>query len=197
MKKISPIGHMGLMSYIPETSHFPKKKSCESPRMTEEIETPLWKGTPSQWLNIGPFSLALLLSAGIVVGGIFFPPAFAGLILPLVWMIWRFLVIRCEIFELTSQRLRISHGVFNQKIDEIELYRVKDVLVERKWWMRIFGLGSLHLETSDRSLPNVTIPAIPDAIELRESLRKEVEAVRDKKRVRELDFEDNNEEVLS
>jgi uncharacterized membrane protein YdbT with pleckstrin-like domain len=165
--------------------------------MTEEIETPLWKGTPSQWLNIGPFSLALLLSAGIVVGGIFFPPAFAGLILPLVWMIWRFLVIRCEIFELTSQRLRISHGVFNQKIDEIELYRVKDVLVERKWWMRIFGLGSLHLETSDRSLPNVTIPAIPDAIELRESLRKEVEAVRDKKRVRELDFEDNNEEVLS
>ncbi|MFN5578278.1 MAG: PH domain-containing protein, partial [Akkermansiaceae bacterium] len=105
--------------------------------MTEEIETPLWKGTPSQWLNIGPFSLALLLSAGIAVGGILFPPAFAGLILPLIWMIWRFLVIRCEIFELTSQRLRISHGVFNQKIDEIELYRIKDVLVERKWWMRI------------------------------------------------------------
>jgi uncharacterized membrane protein YdbT with pleckstrin-like domain len=165
--------------------------------MTEEIETPLWKGTPSQWLNIGPFSLALLLSAGIVVGGIFFPPAFAGLILPLVWMIWRYLVIRCEIFELTSQRLRISHGVFNQKIDEIELYRVKDVLVERKWWMRIFNLGSLHLETSDRSLPNVTIPAIPDAIGLRESLRKEVEAVRDKKRVRELDFEEAHEETLS
>jgi uncharacterized membrane protein YdbT with pleckstrin-like domain len=165
--------------------------------MTEEIETPLWKGTPSQWLNIGPFSLGLLLSAGIAVGGIFFPPAFAGLILPLIWMIWRFLVIRCEIFELTSQRLRISHGVFNQKIDEIELYRIKDVLVERKWWMRIFGLGSLHLETSDRSLPQVTIPAISDAIGLREILRKEVEAVRDKKRVRELDFEEAHEETLS
>ncbi|MFN4872637.1 MAG: PH domain-containing protein [Akkermansiaceae bacterium] len=165
--------------------------------MTEEIESPLWKGTPSQWLNIGPFSLALLLSAGIAVGGILFPPAFAGLILPLIWMIWRFLVIRCEIFELTSQRLRISHGVFNQKIDEIELYRIKDVLVERKWWMRIFGLGSLHLETSDRSLPQVTIPAISDAIGLREILRKEVEAVRDKKRVRELDFEEAHEETLS
>jgi uncharacterized membrane protein YdbT with pleckstrin-like domain len=165
--------------------------------MTEEIETPLWKGTPSQWLNIGPFSLALLLSAGIAVGGILFPPAFAGLILPLIWIIWRFLVIRCEIFELTSQRLRISHGVFNQKIDEIELYRIKDVLVERKWWMRIFGLGSLHLETSDRSLPQVTIPAISDAIGLREILRKEVEAVRDKKRVRELDFEEAHEETLS
>ena len=82
-------------------------------------------------------------------------------------MIWRYLVIRCEIFELTSQRLRISHGVFNQKIDEIELYRVKDVLVERKWWMRILNLGSLYIETSDRSLPQVTSPAIPNAIELR------------------------------
>ena len=165
--------------------------------MTQETETPLWKGTPSQWLNIGPFSMALLFAAGIAVGGIFFPPAFAALIFPLAWMVWRYLVIRCEIYELTSQRLRISHGVFNQKIDEIELYRVKDVLVERKWWMRILNLGSLHLETSDRSLPQVTIPAIPNAIDLRESLRKEVEAVRDKKRVRELDFEDNNEEVLS
>jgi uncharacterized membrane protein YdbT with pleckstrin-like domain len=165
--------------------------------MTQEIETPLWKGSPSQWLNIGPFSLALLLCAGIVVGGIFFPPAFAALILPLTWIIWSYLVIRCQVFELTSQRLRISKGVFNQKIDEIELYRVKDVLVEKKWWMRILNLGSLHIETSDRSLPQVTIPAIPDAINLRESLRKEVEIVRDKKRVRELDFEESNEEVLS
>jgi uncharacterized membrane protein YdbT with pleckstrin-like domain len=165
--------------------------------MTQETETPLWKGSPSQWLNIGPFSLALLLSAGIVVGGIFFPPAFAALILPLVWMIWRYLVIRCEAFELTSQRLRISKGVFNQKIDEIELYRVKDVLVEKKWWMRVFGLGSLHLETSDRSLPQVTIPAIPDATNLRETLRREVENVRDKKRVRELDFEETHDDTIS
>ncbi|MES2981743.1 MAG: PH domain-containing protein [Verrucomicrobiota bacterium] len=165
--------------------------------MNQETETPLWKGTPSQWLNMGPFCLALLLSAGIVVGGIFFPPAYAALILPLGWMIWRFLVIRCEAYELTSQRLKISKGVFNQTIDEIELYRVKDVLLERKWWMRILGLGSLHLETSDRSLPQITIPSIPDANNLRETLRREVEIVRDKKRVRELDFEDTQEEVLS
>lgn len=165
--------------------------------MNQETETPLWKGTPSQWLNIGPFSLALLLSAGIVVGGIFFPPAYAALVLPLGWMIWRFLVIRCEVYELTSQRLRISKGVFNQTSDEIELYRVKDVLLERKWWMRVLGLGSLHLETSDRSLPQITIPSISDATDLRETLRREVEIVRDTKRVRELDFDESQDEVLS
>lgn len=165
--------------------------------MTQEIETPLWKGSPSQWLNIGHFCMALLLAAGIAVGGIFFPPAYAALILPLVWMIWRYLVIRCEAFELTSQRLRISKGILNQTIDEVELYRVKDVLLEKKWWMRILNLGSLYLETSDRSLPNITISAVSDATTLRETLRREVENVRDKKRVRELDFEESQDEVLS
>ena len=153
--------------------------------MTEEIETPLWKGTTSQWVNLGPFCLALLLTTGIIVGGVFNPLAFAALVIPLIWIIWSYLAIRCQVFELTSQRLRITKGIFNQTIDEIELYRVKDVLLVRKWWMRILGLGSLHLETSDRSLPSITISEIPDAMNLRESLRREVESVRDKKRVRE------------
>ena len=163
--------------------------------MTENIETSLWKGTTSQWVNLAPFLLALLLSFGILVGGVFFPFSYAALIIPLIWIIWSYLVIRCQVFELTSQRLRITKGVLNQTSDEVELYRVKDVIVERKWWMRILGLGSLHLETSDRSLPSITIPAIPDAVNLRESLRKEVESVRDKKRVRELDFEDTHDEL--
>ncbi len=164
--------------------------------MKEDIETLLWKGTSSQWLNLGPFSLALFLIAGTVMGGVFYPLAFAALILPLIWILWRYLVIRCETYELTSQRLKITKGVLNQTSDEVELYRVKDVLVERKWWMRMLGLGSLHLETSDRSLPSITIPAIPDAINLRESLRKEVESVRDRKRVRELDFEDTELDTI-
>jgi membrane protein YdbS with pleckstrin-like domain len=165
--------------------------------MTQDTETPLWKGCPSQWLNIGHFSVALLLAAGIVVGGIFFPPAYAASILPLGWMIWHYLVIRCEVYEMSCQRLRINKGVFNQTSDEVELYRVKDVILERKWWMRLTGLGSLHLQTSDRSLPNITIQAIRDATNLREILRREVENVRDKKRVRELDFDDSQEDMMS
>jgi uncharacterized membrane protein YdbT with pleckstrin-like domain len=160
-------------------------------------ETRLWKGTPSQWLNIGPYIMAFLLSAGIAVGGIFFTPAYAALIFPLGWMIWRYLVIRCEVYEMSCQRLRINKGIFNQTSDEVELYRVKDVILERKWWMRLTGLGSLHLQTSDRSLPNITIPAIRDAMNLREILRREVENVRDKKRVRELDFDDSQEDMMS
>lgn len=156
--------------------------------MTEE--TSLWKGSSSQWLNLGPFVAALLVSAGILFGGLFFPPAFAALVLPAGYMLWRYLAVRTQVFELTSERLHITRGVINQKIDEIELYRVKDSVMVRPWWMRLTGLASIVLETSDRTMPSLIIPAIYGGVELREVLRTNVELQRDRKRVRETDFDD-------
>lgn len=129
------------------------------------------------------------------MAAVFFPLALIALILPLIYAVWSFLTVRCHIFELTTQRLRISTGVINQNIDEVELYRIKDILVERIWWMRLLGLGSVHLETSDRSLPKIEIPAIPNSIEFREDFRKLVETMRDSKRVREMDFDDTQDSV--
>lgn len=159
----------------------------------DQTETTFWKGSPSQWLNIGPYLVCILLAIGIVAGGIYFTPAFIALLIPAIYTIWRYLTVRCQTFELTTERLRITTGVINQNIDEVELYRVKDMIVERKWWMRLTGLGNVHLETSDRSLPQVDIPAIRDCIGLREALRKKVEAMRDKKRVREMDFDETGD----
>ncbi len=152
-------------------------------------ETTLWKGSPSQWLNIGPFTAALIAGIAIAVAGVFFPPALAALVFPLGFAIWKYLVVRTRIFELTSERLRVTYGVFNQHVDEIELYRVKDSLMIRTWWMRLTGLATIQLETSDRSMPQLSIPAITNGARMREILRKQVEMIRDKKRVRELDFD--------
>jgi uncharacterized membrane protein YdbT with pleckstrin-like domain len=156
-------------------------------------ETSLWKGSSSQWLNLGSYAAALVVAVGIVIGGITlaFPPAFAALAAPLLFAIWKFLVVRMRVYELSCERLRITSGVINQHIDEIELYRVKDTLVLRPWWMRLTGLASIALETSDRTLPKLVIPAIPDGMKMRETLRKQVEIQRDKKRVREMDFDDS------
>lgn len=162
---------------------------------TMNEETSFWKGSPSQWLNLGPFAVGTFLMAGIAVGSIFagpfFPFVLAALILPLLYMLWRYLLVRTEVFELTSERLRVTSGVINQKIDEVELYRVKDSVMIRPWWMRLTGLASIVLETSDRSMPVVEIPAIHGGAELRELLRKHVELQRDRKRVREMDFDDH------
>lgn len=156
-------------------------------------ENSLWKGSPSQWLNIGPFAAAAVLAVGIIVGGVFFPPAFAFLVLPLAYIVWKYLVVRMEVFELTNERLLITRGVINQKVDEIELYRIKDSQLVRAWWMRPTGLASIQLTTSDRTMPNLVVPAIAGGREMRELLRKQVELQRDKKRVREMDFDETGD----
>ena len=153
-------------------------------------ENILWKGSPSQWLNLGPYTAAALLAAGITFGGTFFPPAFAGLVLPVLYAVWKHLTVRTQIFELTSERLKITRGVINQHVDEIELYRIKDTQLLRSWWMRLTGLAAVNMETSDRTMPKLVIPAIQDGAAMRELLRKQVEIQRDKKRVREMDFDD-------
>lgn len=163
--------------------------------MNEEVEGTIWKGGPSQLLNLGHYLIGLVLIAAIVSGAVLWQKAWVNLLvlIPLGWMAWRYLVLRCLVFELTSQRLRLFEGVLNQKIGEVELYRVKDNNIERPFWLRIFGLSSIRLDTSDRTTPLVELKAIKDGLNVRELIRKQVELLRDRKRVREVDFEDSDD----
>ena len=160
--------------------------------MSEEI---LWKGQPSQILNIWKFFFALLLAVVIGAAAVFFslPSLWFALAIPLGWALWTYLTIRCRVYELTSERIRLYNGVLNQRIDEVELYRVKDTVVERPFGLRILGLSSVILDTSDRSHPVVELEAVRGAIDLRNTLRKRVEYWRDRKRVREVDFEEGGD----
>lgn len=159
-------------------------------------EESLWKGSPSQWLNLWAYLGALLLAAALVTAAILFPPAsipaVAGLVIPIFYALWKYLSVRSRVFELTTERLRITRGIINQRIEEIELYRVKDSHMFRTWWMRLAGLASVNMETSDRGTPFLSIPAVRNGVEVRETLRRQVEMMRDRKRVRELDFDETS-----
>ena len=157
--------------------------------MSEEV---LWKGSPSQVLNLGKYLVALAVAIGIGVAGIFpgLQIVWAALILPLGWALWTFIETRSIQHELTSERIRLRSGIFNQKMDDVELYRVKDTSMERPFWYRMFGLSTLIIETSDRSQPRIEIKAVHNGDDLRETLRKQVEYWRDRKRVREVDFDE-------
>lgn len=142
--------------------------------MSKEQEQDIWFGTPSQIVNFWIFVFAVL---------------FFWLILPLFIALWAWLTIKNTKYELTTQRLRTRYGILNKEIDELELYRVRDYKLVRPFFLRIFSLGNIILETSDRSHPVVIISAISNGEELKEKLRKYVEDCRVKKRVREVDFE--------
>lgn len=156
-----------------------------------EDEDIIWRGHPSQLLNLTTHLVCGLLVIGIITGaalsGIFLLMLLA--LVPLAWSLWKYLTVRCRVFELTSERLRLYEGVLNQEIGEVELYRVKDTNIARPLWLRIFGLATIKADTSDRTHPVVLLEAIRDGVKVRELLRKQVEKLRDKKRVREVDFD--------
>ena len=92
-------------------------------------------------------------------------------------------------YELTEDRLILRKGIFVKSVDEIELYRVKDVRMDFTLVNQWAGIGTISIDSSDETTRHgaPARPHIDRAAERREELRRLVDAARQKRRVRELD----------
>jgi uncharacterized membrane protein YdbT with pleckstrin-like domain len=93
-------------------------------------------------------------------------------------------------YELSEDRLIIRRGIFMKSVDEIELYRVKDIRLEFSLLNQWANVGNILLLSSDettRTAP-LMISIVGDAARRREELRTLVDAARQKRRVREVDM---------
>lgn len=101
-------------------------------------------------------------------------------------------------YHLTPEKLLIRSGILNTKEEEICLYRIMDVTLQRSLWERLFGLGTIHCCSADKSTPEFEIRWIPHAAEVKEQLSDMIEAERQAKRVSSREFmtdEDADEEM--
>ena len=137
-------------------------------------ETIVWRGTSSQWKNVGAYLLCGL---------------FCWLLVPIFFALARYLQTKCKVFELTTQRLKITSGVFTKVTETLELYRVKDIETRQRFLSRLVGIENVQMTTSDASSPLVLIDAVPSSVGFADKLRNQVEIIRQQKRVREIDIE--------
>ncbi len=86
-------------------------------------------------------------------------------------------------YELTEEKFLINTGVLNVSEDEIRLYRFVDMTLKQSLGQRIFGVGDICCQTSDRSSGNFVIKSVKRPREVKDMLSDLVEAERDKKRV--------------
>ena len=93
-------------------------------------------------------------------------------------------------YELTEDRLILHRGIVNKSLDEIELYRVKDVRVEFSLIAQWAGIGTIVLESSDETTAGqpLILADIEGAPARREKLRELVNAARRLRGVREFDM---------
>ena len=93
-------------------------------------------------------------------------------------------------YEITEERLLIRRGIIMKSVDEIELYRIKDVRINFSLLNQLAGIGRITVSSSDETTRDgdLVIPEISKAQERREHLRRLVDTARQKRRVREIDM---------
>ena len=87
-------------------------------------------------------------------------------------------------YSLSEDRLFLSVGFFNIRDDEILLYRVRDINTSRTLWQRLFGVGTITVISSDKSLPTLVLKNVKDPMFVKELIHKQVEDMKVKRRVR-------------
>ena len=92
------------------------------------------------------------------------------------------------VYKLTDEKLLIETGVFSKYEEEIRLYRIMDVTLKRSLEQRLFGLGTIHCCSADKSSPEFDIKRIKNSARVKELLSDMVESQRAAKRVSSREF---------
>ena len=97
-------------------------------------------------------------------------------------------------YKLTEEKLIIQTGFFNIKQEEVRLYRIMDVTLNRKIGQRIWGLGTIHCCSADKSTPEFDIKNIKKSEKIKDILSDQIDDQRNKKRVSSREFMINEED---
>lgn len=84
---------------------------------------------------------------------------------------------------LLEDKLLIDTGLLSTKQEEVKLYRIMDLTLKRSFIQKIFGVGTIHCCSADKTTPDFDIIDIKKPFEIKEKISKMAEEQRDKKRI--------------
>ncbi len=107
-----------------------------------------------------------------------------GLILFLVVAVKRYSIL----YRLTTQRLFVYRGLISRKVEELELFRVRDIDVIQGFWERILGYGRMNVFSTDSTTPKFEIHGLADPLKVKDMIRTNFRNARIRERVRPTEF---------
>ena len=84
-------------------------------------------------------------------------------------------------YRLTDEKLIMDTGFLSRNQEEIRLYRITDFSVRQSLLQRMFGIGNIHISSSDNTQGEFTIYEVKNPYNVKDLLSDMVEKVRDKK----------------
>jgi membrane protein YdbS with pleckstrin-like domain len=112
---------------------------------------------PSQIVNFIWFVLPVIF--------LFFPPLMMVFI---IIAIYKFYDVDTWKYNFHEQTIEERRGVFDVVQSQVYYYRIKSIMVEQPFFMRIFGLSVIHIVTSEQFKPRLIIYGVYYGEDLKE-----------------------------
>lgn len=87
-------------------------------------------------------------------------------------------------YALSEDRLFLETGLVTTRSEEILLYRVRDLSMKITLGQRIFGVGTITIQSSDRSCPVLELKNVKHPRETKEIIHQAVEQMKIQRRMR-------------
>lgn len=99
-------------------------------------------------------------------------------------------------YSLSEDRIFRETGVLNLKEEEVLLYRVRDLELNRSLGQRIFGVGTVCIHSSDKTNAHLDLKNVKNPKEVKELIFQAVETAKDKRRIRATELLDSDGDLI-
>lgn len=109
-------------------------------------------------------------------------------LIPVAFLLWLEAHLRNKRtrYTVSNRRLSIQSGIFSKRVDDIALFRIRDVDLRQSIWQRMGGIGNLLVISTDSVDPNVMLRGLRDPDRVRRILREQADMSRRREGVRTL-----------
>ena len=159
------------------------------------VETDIFNLAPAARAFSGRILLGVIcfgLGIGLALSVRDYPWAPRAALLPVALGVILFLLVWTKVkscsYRLTTQRLFVRRGWLAKHVEELELYRVKDVVVDQGVLPRLLGYGTITVLADDDSTPTLQLIRISSPIKVKEMIRTQYRAARQREGVRPTEF---------
>lgn len=94
-----------------------------------------------------------------------------------LWMVLSFLMLGLPFLgrqriTITNERIRLEQGFWTKVRDDIEIFRIRDVVVKQSLYQRIVGIGEIVIKSMEgRTEEQHNLRGVPDPVNVSETIR--------------------------
>jgi hypothetical protein len=88
------------------------------------------------------------------------------------WFVIKAARLRMTRYQVTAQRIEWARGIFDRKVDNLDMFRVVDLKLRRSFLDWLLGIGTVVLSTTDKSDPEFVFERVRNCRKLYDVIKK-------------------------